>query len=168
MRAMTCDAIWDRLPEFARGALSAVDAAGVDAHLAACDECAAELELLRLLRRHPVTVPAGLRDRVLDAVTRPEPVVIRLPERARRRFDWRFAMRAAAVAAAAAVAGIWFVATDGGVDPTVALEDMDISLAAVMEPFAGWPGSDVHLAGAVVLEQLTDEELEFLLTELEW
>lgn len=43
----------DRLPEYARGELSAHDGAAVEAHLAACEACREELELLVALHAAP-------------------------------------------------------------------------------------------------------------------
>src|SRR5689334_723978 len=84
----------DLLPDYARGALSGAERARIEAHLAACEPCRAELALLDHVRSaHPQ--PAVDVARIVAALPRPpreraaaEPGVISLDarrdERARR------------------------------------------------------------------------------------
>lgn len=58
----------DRLPEFAAGALDPAAHAAVEAHVAGCPPCAADLVLLRQLRQWHVAVPAVDPGRISAAV----------------------------------------------------------------------------------------------------
>jgi len=109
---------WDLLPDAALGELADDDRPLLDAHLAGCEACRAEVAMLieaaTLLRALPAPMepPASLRARVL-AIPGDRPGAHGLPARARRRMRaWRPMAAAAAVAAAIAVVGV--VALDGG------------------------------------------------------
>jgi anti-sigma factor RsiW len=52
----------DRLPDYVHGTLSPGDAASVQAHLERCDDCRAELELLRAVHRAWMPVDASSPD----------------------------------------------------------------------------------------------------------
>ena len=123
------------LEELEAVALGEAEAAGVDAHVASCAECARELSWLRaeaqLMRRRPAPqVSPELWDRVQQRVHAPIPI-----SRARRR-TWVGA--AVAVAAAAALA---VVVRPGG-KPVAPLPGLDASIAeelasdAVVDPKA--------------------------------
>jgi hypothetical protein len=85
----------DRLPDLLHGRLDAAMRAEVERHVAACADCAAELDVLRTMRRsltlpdvvNPAEVAAAVQHRL--AAER----VVRRPRRARR--DWRVAAAAA-------------------------------------------------------------------------
>lgn len=69
---MTCEQITDLLPELAAGTLDDASAAAVRAHIATCDECAAEWSLVESLRSSVPTVPSDLASRISASVrTRP-------------------------------------------------------------------------------------------------
>ena len=167
---MTCESVRDRLPDLSAGSLDDAAALVVQMHVGTCRDCADELELLRLLRRHPIPVPDGLEERILAEVARPS--VGRTPfQRGGRRAAWvSRAPLAASIALAFLAGSFWFVSNRAPV--TIALDnDDDPTLeyaTAILDPFPGWPSSEAHLAGGVVLEHLTDAELEIVLTELEW
>ncbi len=155
MRAFDCESIRDLLPEWAAGRLDAADAAAVRTHLGRCGACAEEAALLRTLGRHRLEAPAGLERRILHAADR---------ARARRRV-------VRPLGAAAVIALTWFGAGVLLLDdaaaprPTAAVDGEPIG--GPVRPFSGWPGTDGLLAGALMVDALTDEELELLLAELE-
>jgi hypothetical protein len=85
------------LPELASGALDAATRARVEAHLAGCAECAAELETLRLVRAEFSRAPRIDTRRIVAALPRPAapaaPPATRAHARvpAGRWMDWRVA-----------------------------------------------------------------------------
>jgi len=84
----------ERLPELAAGALDAATRARVEAHVAACADCAAELETLRLVRAAYTNAPVVDVRRIVSALPHP-PAVSRTASHAgppvRRWMDWRIA-----------------------------------------------------------------------------
>ena len=83
----------ERLPELAAGALDPATRARVEAHVAACADCAAELDTLRAVRAAFGKAPAVDVKRVLAALPKP-PVgtVVGIRSRPFRRWvDWRIA-----------------------------------------------------------------------------
>ena len=81
------------LPELAAGTLDDATRARVERHVAACAECASELETLRLVRSAYAVTPTVDVRRIVAALPKPVP----LPQRApggppvNRRVDWRVA-----------------------------------------------------------------------------
>lgn len=161
------------LPGYAAGLLDTVRAAEVDAHVAGCDACAAELRLLRRLAAARAVVPAGLEGRIREAVhqeldaretRRPAPE-IRLG-RPRRPWAWVLSPWTGAVAATliAVVAGT--LALYDGNDA----DDLDTTAVVAMEtatPYGTLPGADGELAGMATLDDLSEAQLEELLGELQ-
>jgi anti-sigma factor RsiW len=144
-----CEAVRERIPGFVAGRLSATEAVNVEGHLAACADCAAEADLVGLLRMARPEPPERLAPRIRED-TRLRP--------ARGTRPW-WGLAAAAVAAVAL--GIAVVA-DGhpglGVDVpafVAATEDMEL-----------WLGDDGLIAGAPALDGLSDEALIKLLEEM--
>ncbi|MBK5187760.1 MAG: zf-HC2 domain-containing protein [Gemmatimonadaceae bacterium] len=90
----------DRLPELVNGRLDAEMRATVEAHVAACDECARELALLRALRPALVGVPVVDVSKIAAAVrAHTTGASVRAPARiATRRYATRRKMAIAAVA----------------------------------------------------------------------
>lgn len=148
MNTTDCGRFRELIPDLAAERLRAGDAAELEAHLAACAECALEFELAQMLFRTPVAVPAGLADSVVSAVRR--------DRRGATRSWW--GLSAAAVAALAIGIGI---SSDSGVVVPVAPE-----FATELEEGDLWSSDDGLLAGAPALEDLSDEALEALLNEL--
>ena len=147
--------IRELLPEYLNGTLSAFRRAEVEAHLAACTDCAAELTVLRLVREAYAEAPA------VDV----KAIVAALPRKSARPVmrSWR---RSQAFQIAAAVS---FIAL-GGISlavarsffngtPTVAQIDTAHTTSATNEAPA------ISFAGGV--SDLRDEDLEALLTALE-
>lgn len=116
-------------------------------HVDTCEACREELHLTRLLLGGRVEVPQGLERRVLDAVRR---------ERPGRGRPW-WGLSAAAVAALALGIGIVSEPSGEVVVPGYAYE---------VEEGTFWSSEDGLLAGAPMLESLSDEALAQLLEEL--
>jgi hypothetical protein len=153
-----CEHIRPDLGAYALGALDPAEAAAVEAHLAACPDCAAELARLQPLpamiaRAEGLEIPpppVALEERILDSVAASR------PRRARRRRLFPSArIRTIAVAALAGAAlgvGATMLATgvaddDGGGAPSgydLVLDGSGgITARAAFEPSDG--GTEVHL-----------------------
>ncbi|MBI4409681.1 MAG: zf-HC2 domain-containing protein [Gemmatimonadetes bacterium] len=149
-----CDEIRDVLPTVVSGRAEPATEQAVQAHLAGCEACRAEAELIALLRRHPVAVPNGLEEQVLLAAAGPR----------QRRASRGFLPQLVAVAAAVVltVLGIRLVRV-AEPEPSPVAGFMDTPFQA----FGPWAGSGAFTPGSVVLEELTEEQLELLLAEME-
>ncbi|HEX7090280.1 MAG TPA: zf-HC2 domain-containing protein [Longimicrobiales bacterium] len=156
MSAMDCETARDLLPLLRGAGLSARDRAGLEAHIAGCEGCRAEAELLAMLRRTPATPPAGLVERILDA----------LPARRPRQRRAVGLLALAATLAGAVLVGKGVVQDLLDADaPGGPAASADLP-AELLQPF--WPGDDELAAGiAPALHQLSVDELEVLLAELE-
>jgi anti-sigma factor RsiW len=158
-----CEFYADAVVERAAGVLDPERASWLDAHLASCAECAAALRTVSALHASPLPVPDGLEARLRTAVRAAagQPGDTRA---ARGAFHWR--AWALPLAAAAAAGGVWIASeafgpgSDGGGEtPLVAFEEYD--------PYGAWPAGGVFVAGQAALSELSTEELEHLLTEME-
>lgn len=120
--------------------------AQVEAHLAACRECRAELELARALFRSRPAVPEGLADRI----------VMRLRQEREGARHPAWALTAAAIAALALGIGLHGDVPDPDAPPFA------------QEPAETWTWDpeDGVVAGAPMLDDLTDQDLTVLLTSL--
>ena len=156
MKALTCEGIRELLPERDRDSLDAPDRLGVDEHLAVCADCRADLELIGALRADAaaVRVPVGLETRVVNAVRRP-PI----------RRAWVPAHLAIAASIVLALLAGGALLRDGaGNRASAGVEPGDaVSAAAVVGPSVREP----LLRGVPALHELSVEELEVLLSELE-
>ena len=171
---MTRDQVMDLLPDHVAGRLSEAQSEAVRAYLEDCAECRAEAALLEALAEAPpVAPPPGLEDRVvaaaLDAQRRQSgvgggegPGVTAI----RRRGVPSWAMGAAAVLVLALGTPLLMDRmsdSEGGLGDPVASVSEEFE-----EPDATvWASEDGLIAGAPVLETLTDEELALLLEEFE-
>lgn len=145
-----CAEVRELLPDYAAGRLEAAVLASVDRHLATCDDCREEVELIGLLVATRVAPPVGLDDRVVGALGRRRAVAHR---------PW-WGLSAAAVAAVALGIGI----SSG---PTPASDPLQVQpIATEFDEGDFWVSDDGLLAGAPALEELSDEALEQLLEEL--
>jgi len=145
MNRYDCETIRDQLPPLLRGEMLPHEAIRIERHLEECDDCSAEAEVIRLLQSSLAPVPPDLEAKVLFAVRR----------RARRGVPARLAM--AATVAAAVIGGALLVQSRQG--GAMRANDVDaVTWAAAEDPL---------LHGGVPLEDLTVEELEHLLEELE-
>lgn len=168
-----CEFYADAIVQRAVGALDGEGALRLEAHLAECSDCAAALATVQALRAAPVEPPAGLETRIRAAVrdagvsmARPgvtpasEPGADR--ERTGRARWWPWALP---LAAAAALAALWLGvgvpdSPDDGLNGALAaFEDYD--------PYGAWPADGLFVAGEPVLSELSVEELERLLAEME-
>jgi hypothetical protein len=139
----------DLLPEFVRGELGDERRRWVVEHVTICADCQEEVELLQRIGSDTVRVPAGLAYDIKDALARDH-------VSARRSVRWRVPAAAAAVALALGTAVVW---------------ERVRSLPEVgplgREPFAVvWPSDDADVAGAPILEGLSDDDLMLLFEEL--
>ena len=144
-----CATVKDLLPDFVRGELTDEVRRGTTQHITVCADCREEVELLQRIGSDTVRVPAGLACDIKDALAREH-------ASARRSVRWRVPAAAAAVALALGTAVVW---------------ERVRSLPEVgplgREPFAVvWPSDDADVAGAPILEGLSDDDLMLLLEEL--
>lgn len=162
-----CEFYADALVDLARGDLERERVERVEGHLAACEACRHALEVIRVVRASPAPVPAGLEARIRNAVrdgaVEETPAEVRTARPRSRRGWWRpWALPAAAVAALALWIGAAELlsphAPDGATGSEVTIE---------YEPYGAWPGSNGEVAGELVLSELSVEELEALLEEMQ-
>ena len=115
-----CANVRELLPDYAAGRLDESVAAGIEGHLAACDECREELDLVEMLFATRVAPPAGLDDRIVSALGRRKTVAHR---------PW-WGLSAAAVAAVALGIGV-------SSDPTVTIDPLQVEPIATSSSSAG-------------------------------
>ena len=150
MSSMECATVRERIPDVAASRGSAEDAAAVEAHTATCEECAAELRLAASIFADRPTVPADLSRRVLAEM------------RASRRSSLRPWWGISAAAVAALALGIGITSQPEADDET----GLPSEVAVETEEGELWLSDDGVLAGAPVLETLSDDALAQLLEEL--
>jgi hypothetical protein len=148
MNHYDCEAIRDLLPALVRGEMLSHEAASAEQHLDDCELCRGDAAIVRLLQESLTPVPTGLEARVIGAVRR---------KSARRWAPARLAM--AATVAAAVLGGALVFERLSRADR--AHDDAD--------PYTlSWAAAeDALLHGGSELQQLTEEELEVLLMELD-
>jgi len=154
MNIYDCETTRDLLPALARGETSPFEQAALDEHLDGCADCAADLRVVTLLQDGLDPLPFGLETRVLRAV-----------RRAPRRRWQRNRLALAATVAFALIGGSFVVQRTGyfrPVAPAVVSADFETAAAASWDADA-----DPLLHGASQLQQLSEDELELLLAELE-
>lgn len=161
-----CEFYADALVDRAAGRLETEREEWLDSHLADCADCAASLRALEALRAAPLAVPAGLEARVKAAVrdaSAPTPA-IDVGIRTAGSAPWR--AWALPLAAAAALVGIWLGV--GGPDARPGNGD-EVAVFAMddTDPYGAWPADGLIVAGDPLLSELSVEELEYLLEELE-
>lgn len=152
MNETTCADVREQIPLFEAGTIGREERSVVEAHIASCAECRAELELVQALHRARPVAPTDLADRVIGAVRSPQPVI-------RRARPW-WGLSAAAVAALALGIG---VASDRVGSEVLQAPDF----ATELEEEDLWLSGDGLVAGAPALEGLSDAALAELLEELE-
>lgn len=150
MTNLNCEYVREAYPDVLRGSAAVSTAAAVRHHIATCDECRAEAEMIARLQVAQPQVPAELHERIMAEV-------------ATRKRSRRFAPRHIALAATVAAALI------GG--PLLLNRLRAPELAAPVS--AGNRGLGVvtveaaMMTGTGSLQDLTVEELEQLLGEIE-
>ena len=152
MNESTCAEVREVLPLLALEALTGSDRTSVEEHVRSCEACAAELALARDLVGSRPVAPRGLADRIIVALESDRVVPITRPR------AW-WGLSAAAVAALALGIGV----TSG--PGAVVVEAPDF--ASELEEGDLWLSEDGLMAGAPALDELSDEALEQLLSELE-
>lgn len=155
---MKRDQIQDRLPEWVAGRLDPEEERSVRRAVEADGELREEADLLRSLRRTRPDLPPGLEEQILSAVSRSRSTGASGGGTVHR---WEIPRWAMATAAALVVAlGILDVATRRSVpgpDP----------YAVALEAAPGtWQDDDGVVAGAPVLDDLSDQALDDLLREM--
>lgn len=163
MNQEECDRIRDLLPESLSGGLGGADADAVEAHLAACDGCRGEVEVLSALTRARPEPPPGLEGRIKARVQEEfgagerQADVIPIRHRFRRIPAW--ALSAAALLVLAL--GTKMLLDENGQD---LVQDPIVVANQEALPEA-WLWDDGMVAGDLVLDGLSDEDLEALLEE---
>jgi hypothetical protein len=155
MNRYDCESVRDLLPLLNRGQLLSHEASAVELHLLGCADCREEESLVRLLAQTVPAVPAGLEPRVLLAVRRPMP---------RRWAPTRLAM--AATVAAAVLGGV-LVLQRAGYDITPDVAPGMLVFDDTTPAFSWAFSDDPVLHGAGSLHELSVEELELVLAELD-
>lgn len=146
MKTLNCEHIRDVYPDVLSGTADSELAAAVRAHVASCDECRGEVALLEMIHAAPLHVPAGLHARVMEAMLEPKR-------------SWRFSRHELAMVATLAVALI------GG---SVLLETQSQPRPTERQPGFGFVSvEDAMMSGKASLDDLSVEELETLLQEIE-
>jgi anti-sigma factor RsiW len=158
MTGYDCNTVRDLIPAHVRNELLPHEAAAAASHLAGCNSCAEEAAVVKLVYAAQPLVPAGLEARVLLAVRRPAP-----------RQPWAPGRLAVAATVAAALLGGGLVLERAGLlrswlDPSSAVVTLDATEAST---FSWAAAEDPLLHGSSALQQLSVEELELLLAELE-
>lgn len=149
MNNLMCESTRELIPDFVGSRADSDQRRLVDEHLLTCAECRAELELAEMLLSSRYEVPADLAERIEQAV--------RYERHAVRRPWW--GVSAAAIAALALGIGV----TSRAVSTPV----VDVpGYAYEVEEGELWLSDDGVIAGAPMLDGLTDEALNQLLEEL--
>lgn len=178
-----CEHYGEALVELARGELEAWRGEEVEAHLASCRDCREALAVIRAVGAEEITVPEGLEARLkagvrewaddrapAGGVATVRPVPARRRSRARRlRWPEMQGRRVWALPAAAAAAlALWLGGRAVlGPDGAAPAPDAVVAEYGELEPYGTLPGEGGVVAGDVVLSELSVEELEALLEELE-
>ena len=171
----------DRLPDLMHGRLTESERASVQAHVASCADCTAELALLERTRAELARIPAVDVRRIASVIPRAMPVTARQRVPLHRRSSMRLAASVAFIVAAGTALAVT-VGRDGGrvITPsggTVASTSADTSPVASSEPRVVAVGPAVtpvrythnsrgmSLGGGVA--DLSEVEMESLLAALE-
>jgi predicted anti-sigma-YlaC factor YlaD len=148
MTSMDCGTTRETIPDVVASRATVDEVAAVEAHTATCEDCAAEMRLAAALYVGRPQLRMDLSERILATLS------------VRRRSTLRpwWGLSAAAVAALALGIGI----------TSQPASDIDLADELAVESEEGelWLSDDGVLAGAPVLETLSDDALAQLLEEL--
>jgi predicted anti-sigma-YlaC factor YlaD len=154
MKEISCEHVRDLMPELLSDQLDAVTSATLRAHLAKCAECAAEYAVAGLVAESRLPVPSRLESRVLAAAV------------GRRVTFWtRGRMAAAASIAVALIGGSTWLSQMLPMRGGLANAPQPSTEASAPAGFIGV--EDAFTSGASSLGDLTVEELQKLLAEME-
>ena len=159
MNAMTCEVLADRLPDWAAGRVAGPEAAAISAHVQTCADCAAQAAVLRALVASRPAAPAGLSERISLALEQPSHGAPRASTRWRRP-AWAISAAAVLVLAVGTALLRQTAAPTAVTVASSALGDV------VEEESVVWIADDGAVAGAPVLDDLSDEALATLVEEL--
>ena len=151
MNPTVCADLADRLPDWVAGRLPADQARQVAEHVGTCADCAAQAATVHAVLAARAPVPADLAARTLAALRNAEPI----PGRWTRR--WTSWAGSAAAVLVLAVGTFVLRAGDTG-------EPLDPGPVAVDESV--WIADDGIVAGAPVLDELSEDALAALLEEM--
>jgi anti-sigma factor RsiW len=156
----------DYLPDLVHGRLGEIDTATMLAHIEACDACAEEVKLLRAVKDEARITPSVDVARIVAALPAPEvaPVVEAPPRTTPRSGAWKL-IATAAVVVVAAVAGTRLLDNPAQLGLPAVSESP--ATAEANSTAAGAPEANASIAMVPAVDELTDEELEELLGELE-
>ncbi|MFO8172827.1 MAG: anti-sigma factor family protein [Gemmatimonadota bacterium] len=170
MKSPECEGVQGVLPEWVSGVLeSGRQEELLRNHLATCAGCREEENLIRSLLNARPEAPADLEERIQARVreemsrgARSESEEVRVLRSPRwRQWAPAWALSAAALAIVSLGIGVLW----NGEVPEITTEPVEV---AAQEPLPeAWLWDDGVVAGAPVYDDLTDEELEALLEELE-
>lgn len=167
---MTCAEIRDRIPEFVAGEIDEAGARRIQDHLEKCEPCTEELELVGDLALTRTEIPAGFEAHLLDVVrtaaaddSERRAAIVPLASRRARRFQApTWALGAAAVLALAVGTPLLMDRMQDARGDTMAGElTEDVPIVSL------WSSDDGLMAGAPMLDDLSDEELLALLDGME-
>jgi hypothetical protein len=146
-----CGSIRDLLPDLLHRRLPGPEAERVGEHLESCGACREELEVLESLLKARPDPPGELAERIRASLRRDA-------RRARTGGPWLIPL-AAALVVALGVGTFWRGGANG---PGPVVEDW----TSVESVPSLWPSGDGLMAGAPLLDQLSEEALRSLLQEL--
>lgn len=155
---MTCQEMANRLPDWTSGSLTDAESALVAEHLDVCEDCSAQASVLGALFVARPEAPAGLAERIARAAR----VQAHAVPRAGVKHAWHrpaWALPAAAVFLLAVGTTILFR------DPQM-IEMASALGDGPLEESPIWVTDDGAVAGAPVLDDLSDEALTALVDEL--
>jgi hypothetical protein len=171
MSDTTCEVVRPLLPDWVANALEQSAAESVRLHVLACEQCRSESETLRaLLRARPVP-PEHLAARIQQALRADRPAIPPAGSgdaqdgRSPGFFGWLGSGPAGLAAAAVVVLALGTAVIWPQVRDRVQAPGPEASPVSSML-LDSWSGDDGIIAGAPVLEELTDEQLLTLLEEL--
>lgn len=168
MTEIDCDSARDRLPDLVAGAPDGEETAALRGHLSECPSCRHELDLIRRLRAARLSAAGHLEARVRRALAdedRRRSGPVRPAGEGGSGHGWwarwrRWSLPAAAAAVALVVAGLLFERS-GPEGVAEAPEEWETTAGAL------WPSDDGALAGAPLLDDLSEDDLLTILEEME-
>ena len=150
MKGTTCQELADRLPDWVSGRLTETAGALVSAHVSGCDDCSAQADILAALFAARPEAPSGLAQSITAAVG------------GQARGSWS---RPAWVLSAAALL-VLAVGTTLMMGAPQLMDEASALGEVTLEESQVWISDDAAVAGAPVLDDLSDEALATLLEEL--